>query len=52
MLSNQHGHTGTLRLIILASHIQNIGANDIGYVGENLGETLRVIQLVNIFDYS
>ena len=50
MLSNQHGHAGTLRLIILAGYIQNVGANDFGYVGENLGETLRVIQLVNIFD--
>ena len=50
MLGNQHGHTGALGIVILASHVEHVGADDLGHVGENLGETLGIIQLVNILD--
>ena len=50
MLSDQHGHTGALGIVILTSHVEHVGTDDLGHIGENLGEPLGIIQLVNILN--
>ena len=50
MLGDQHGHAGALGIVILAGNIENIGADDPGHVGVDLGGRRIIIKLVDVLD--
>ena len=49
-LGNEDGYGRTLGLIILTRNIEHRCANHVRQPGENIGQTFRVILLVNIGD--
>ena len=49
-LGNEDGHRGALGLIVLLGDIEHLCANHIGQGGEDIGQPLRVVLLVNIGD--
>ena len=42
--------TGALRVVILARDIEDVGADDVGHVGQDLGQALGVVGLVDVLD--
>ena len=50
LFGNQHGDAGALRIVILVGDIENIGADNVGDVGQNLRQALSIVGVVNIFD--
>src|SRR5699024_5814304 len=50
LLGNQDRHRGALRIVILARDVEDVGSNDLGHVGEDLGQPVGVVDLVDVFD--
>jgi len=50
VLGDQHGDGRTMRLVILAGNVENIGTDDLDHVGQNLGQTLGVVHLVDVIN--
>jgi hypothetical protein len=49
-LGNQHGDAGALRIIILLGHVQDVRADDAGNFGQDRGQALGVVDLVDVLD--
>ena len=50
IFGDQHGHRSALRVIVLPRHIEDGGTDDVRDLGENLGQTLGVVGLVDVLD--
>ena len=50
LLGNENGHTGTLRFVILARHIQDIRPDNGGYISQNLRQPLGIVSLIDVGD--
>ncbi len=47
---NQHRHRCALRIVILPRDVEDVGADDIGHFGEDIGQPLGVVSLVDVLD--
>ena len=50
LLGDQHGHAGTLRFVILPRHIEDVRADDVRDLGQNRGQPLGVVGLIDVLD--
>ena len=50
MLGNQHSHTGAFRIVILTSDIQNVCANNIDDLRQDLSQTIRTVEFINVLN--
>ena len=50
LLGNEDGHRRALRVVVLASDVQDVGADDLGHIGEDLRESIGVVFLVDVLD--
>lgn len=49
-LSDQDGDRGALRVIVLAGDVEHLRADHVGQGGEDVGQALRIVLLVDIRD--
>ena len=49
-LGDENGHRGALRLIVLFGDVEHLGPDHVGQGSEDIGQTLRVVLLVDIGD--
>jgi hypothetical protein len=47
---DQHRHRRALRIVVLARDVEHIGADDVGDFGQDRGQTLGVVGLVDVLD--
>jgi hypothetical protein len=50
LLGNEDGHRRALRIVVLAGDVEDVGADDLGHVGEDLGQAIGVVGLVDVLD--
>ncbi len=50
LLGDQHGHRCALGVVVLTSNVEDIGADDVGHVGQNRGQPFGVVGLVDVGD--
>src|SRR5690606_33166946 len=50
LLGDEDGHRGTLRVVVLAGHVEDVGADDAGHVGQDLGQAVGVVRLIDVLD--
>ena len=50
LLGDQDRHAGTLRIVILARDVEDVGTDDVGHVGQDRGQALGVVGLVDVLD--
>ena len=50
LFGNQDRHRGTLGVVVLAGHVQDVGADDLGHVGQDLGKALGVVGFIDVLD--
>jgi hypothetical protein len=50
LLGDQHGHRGALGLVVLAGDVEDVGADDVGHIGQDAGQPLGVVGLVDVGD--
>ena len=50
LFGDQDRHRRTLGVVVLAGHVQDVGADDLGHVGQDLGQALGVVGLVDVLD--
>jgi hypothetical protein len=50
LFGNQDGHRRTLRVVVLAGHVEDVGADDVRDLGEDLGEAIGVVGLIDVLD--
>ncbi|AAW77410.1 hypothetical protein in CLP 5'region [Xanthomonas oryzae pv. oryzae KACC 10331] len=47
---DQNRHRCTLRIVVLTCDIEDVGANDLGHIGQDLRQTISVVLLIDILD--
>ena len=50
LLGDQHGDAGALRVVIHMRDVEYVGADNARDILEDLGQPLRVVGIVNVFD--
>jgi hypothetical protein len=50
LLGNEDGDRRALRIVVLAGDVEDVGADDVGHVSEDLGQALGVVGLVDVLD--
>ena len=50
LLGNEDGHRRPLGVVVLAGHVQDVGADDLRHIREDLGQTVGVVLLVDVLD--
>ena len=50
LLRDEHGDARTLGLVVLAGDVENVGADHVGDLGQDLGQPLGVVGLVDVVD--
>ncbi len=50
LFRDQDRHRGTLGVVVLAGHVQDVRADDLGNVGQDLSQPIGVVLFINIFD--
>ncbi|MCY1454333.1 hypothetical protein D9M71_713930 [compost metagenome] len=48
LLGDQDGHAGALRIVILTGDVQDVRANDVDNIGEDLRETFSIVLFVDV----
>ncbi|MNV07456.1 hypothetical protein D3C71_978870 [compost metagenome] len=49
-LGNENCDRRTLRIVVLTRDVQDVGADDLGHISENLRETIGVVLFVDVLD--
>ncbi len=42
--------TGGLRVVVLAGHVQDVGADDLGDIGQDLSQPVGVVLFIDVFN--
>jgi hypothetical protein len=50
LLGNQHRHRRALRVVVLAGDVEDVGADDLGHIGKDLGQAIGVVLIVDVLD--
>ena len=50
LLGDQDRDAGALRVVVLARDVQDVRADDVGHLGQDLGQALGVVGLVDVLD--
>jgi hypothetical protein len=50
LLGNQDRDRGALRIVVLARDIEDVRADDVGHVREDLGQPVGVVLFIDVFD--
>ncbi len=50
VLGDQHGDRCAMGLVVLTRDVKNVGADNLDDVGQNLGQALGVVHLVDVVD--
>jgi hypothetical protein len=50
LLGDEDGHRGALRVVVLAGDVEDVGADDVRDLGQDLGQALGVEHLVDVLD--
>nr|CAF1795805.1 hypothetical protein NRS6120_04301 [Bacillus subtilis] len=50
LFGDQDGHRGTLRVVVLAGPVQDVGADDLGDIGQDLSQPVGVVLFIDVFN--
>ncbi len=50
LLGNEDGHRRPLGVVVLAGHVQDVGADDLRHIRQDLGQAIGVVLLVDVLD--
>ncbi|MNC14397.1 hypothetical protein D3C75_621740 [compost metagenome] len=50
LLGDQDGHAGALRIVVLAGDVEDVRADDLDHIGEDLRQALGIVDLVDVLD--
>ncbi|MNI34453.1 hypothetical protein D3C73_884440 [compost metagenome] len=50
LFGDQDRHRGTLRIVILARHVEDVGADDLSDIGQDLSKPVGVVLFIDVFN--
>ena len=50
LFRDQHGDAGPLGIVVLLGYVQHFGPDDVGHLGQDLGQPGRIVLLVDVLD--
>ncbi len=50
LLGDQDRHRGALRIVVLAVDVEDVGADDVRHIRQDLGQAIGVVFLVDVLD--